>query len=511
MFVEKKIQICGFKCSQCDFFGNCLQCEEGYIPSSGNGYCQSYCGQQNEYLNQELGQCNPICGYGYYEQRDYYVCQKSQKCPSINEFGNNLKQIIGSTLVGSELAVFCKTFNSTNNQYNFFLRIYDSDLNFKGEMQQLTDEVKQFYLDQQNKYFITVSLQEINFWQIPTCSLTPINDSYLFFGDIYNNIVIWQNGVCSPQNISATSPIQNYFVFYDNLSTSFLYIIAAGSTQYYELTTQSNNFQLQLLKTTNMNGTYNMYIAQDTLYVRNNFTFSIYTYQNKSLVKMFQGNSSNPDNQLFENIFMFNNQVYEFYMNSIFINEPAQQIAQQENQVTTCNQVKKSENINFYQPTTVDAINQIILDPNYDGQLVIAGNDGSIRVYELTSFEDLSYIHIFTQYHPICNQQSIMQKCLQANNITISDLGYYYVFVMIMPNFQTNHVLSFYNTIKSIIVDEDKLILYIGFVDGQIYVFHIILNYAINLNQFISSFYNQLQDIFGTENTITSKLKSLCP
>ncbi|KAL4439362.1 hypothetical protein ABPG74_017025 [Tetrahymena malaccensis] len=841
--VVSQINQCGFKCIQCDFLGNCLQCDQGYILNSVNGFCQSNCSLKDEYLNQELGQCNPICGYGYYEQRDFYVCQKSQKCPSINEFGNNLKQITGSSLVGSELVVFCKTFNSTNSQYNFFLRVYDQDLNFKGEMQQLTDEVKSYYIDQENKYFITVSLQEINFWQIPTwqiirkdylsayvqntkyvnyldnnylilqdqseqlftlinitnalqqntifqqqqfnlpiqqgqikmqkginsvfftvfsqlgffstslsfnntnqqiyqycnnftvsSSLTPINDSYLIFGDTLNNIVIWQNGICLSQNISAKSPILNYFVFFDNSNASFLYIVAQGNTQYYELTIQNNTSLLSLINTTSMNGTFSMQLASGTLYVRNNFSYSIYKYQNMSLVKIYQGNSSNPDNQQFENILIYNNQVYEFYMNSIFINQPDQQMAHSENQVATCKQVKKSQNINFYQPTTVDAINQVILDPNYDGQLVVAGNDGSIRVYELTSFEDLSYIHLFTQYHPTCNQQSIMQNCLQANNVTISDLGYYYViytnsndqfvtiwkrnslnltyisdyrldvnslkmiqsyqllqnalliqnnnqlkvidiqqnkilvnetytgtqtlfyvtfdqlwgqyiliylysnqitvrsftnttaiytkaysslfgaslyyqsflkaqyfsqiktlafilyeyivvynftiqssisykmtytyplhnfcyhpangdqifqeqtyknlgiiqsfsiiyyytitgfitpycgvtnknifyyyhtpntnkalntvFVMVMPNFQTNHVISFYNTVKSMIVDEDKLILYIGFTDGQIYVCHIILNYFINLSQFSNVtqfFYSKLKEYF---------------
>ncbi|KAL4469770.1 hypothetical protein ABPG73_017795 [Tetrahymena malaccensis] len=480
---------CSYMCSQCDFLGNCQECIKGFDLNLDYGICQSNCAQKNYYLNLEKQQCQPICDYGYQESNDYFVCLKNQKCSVVQEYGINQRQILDSTLVGSDFIVLSQSFNSTSSIYSYFLRIYDENLNFKGEVQQLSDAIKKYYFDEQNNIFITCSLTQLIFWQVSTwkikridllanyvstgqlniykgvndffytsfqqfgffqwnlifnnqiqqpsqyCNsttiaggLAPIDDDYIIFGIQTNSTIgVWRRNqqLLQQLNISTIQPITSFIIIPSVVSTNSINLVAVSQSQFIILQSQSLSSDFQPQNSTQMNMPFQISYKQNFLYVTTNQTFVLFSFLNQKFTQIFSGNLQNPDSQQFQTIYYFNNQIYEFYLNSMFISQLVQQ--QQQQPFIQYQLSKKAENINFYQTTTVDTINSMTLDLNYDGQLIVAGNDGSIRVYELVNNDDLSYVQLFVQYHPSCNQILVNQICLSANNINVSDLGYYYV------------------------------------------------------------------------------------
>ncbi|EAS01000.2 transmembrane protein, putative (macronuclear) [Tetrahymena thermophila SB210] len=534
--IAQQIQ-CGFMCSQCDLLGNCLQCQQGFLLNKQTGLCQSQCSENSYYLDQNTQKCQPLCNYGYYESDDYFVCLQSQKCPAIKEIGNNQKQIISATLVAQQFVVFCLTNNTVSNIQSYFLRIYDTNLQFKGEVQQLSDYVQKYYFDAANNIFITASQTQLNFWDVQSwkilrtdlfsnyalstkyvvyldqdylilqdqseqlftiftitqassnsnslqinqfsqttqqgqmqiyrginsifftsyqqqgffqiqinrqnntisqinqycntstiiSNIAPVHDKLVLFGDNNTNLGVWRgDSSCQIQNISSQFPLQTLKIIDIGSLNSPLYFIAAGLTQYYELQALNQTSAINILKTNNMNSTFYIDYNFQYLYIRNNMTFNISIYQNNSLVQIANGASSSPDSQNFVAINYYNQQLYEFYIYSMFINQANSQQMQAQ-KVQTLQQSSQISNINYYQLFSSNNVNQMAIDPNFDGQLVVASDDGSLRIYELTNIDDLSYLHILTQYHPSCLQNQYLQSCLMAKNITISDLGYYYV------------------------------------------------------------------------------------
>ncbi|EAS01003.2 transmembrane protein, putative (macronuclear) [Tetrahymena thermophila SB210] len=524
-------------CSQCDFLGNCQECMQGFYLNPDIGQCQSNCAQKNYYLNLDKQLCQPICDYGYQESKNNFICVKNQKCSLVQEYGINQRQIIDSTLVGSDFIVLCQSFNSTSSKYSYFLRIYDQNLNFKGEVQQLNDAIKKYYYDENNNIFITCSLTQIIFWQastwkvkridllsnyvstnkyvvfldqnylilqdqsekIFTCfnianqsqgtnafnfsiqiqplqqgqlkifkglndffytsfqqtgffqwniafnnqtqqptqycnstmiagGLAAINDDYIVFGmSVNNNLGVWRRNQQQfyQINISSYQSITSFILIPQLQSTNQINLIAISQNQCMILQSQNISSDFQLQNSTQMNVTFQVSYKQNFLYIRSNQTFILFSLQNQQLTYFLSGNPQSPDSQQYQSMYYYNNQIYEFYQNTMFISQLAQQ--QQQPSQLQYQLVKKSENINFYQTTTVDIINSMTLDPNYDGQLIVAGNDGSIRVYEVVDSDNLSFLQLFVQYHPSCSQNLVNQICNAANQITVSDLGYYYV------------------------------------------------------------------------------------
>ncbi|KAL4469771.1 hypothetical protein ABPG73_017796 [Tetrahymena malaccensis] len=528
---------CGFMCSQCDLLGNCLQCQQGFLLSEQTGLCQSQCSLNSYYLDLNTQKCQPLCSYGQYESDDYFVCFQSQKCPAIKEVGNKQKQIISATNIAQQFIVFCMTNNTVSNIQSYFLRIYDSNLQFQGEVQQLSDYVQKYFFDGANNIFITASQTQLNFWDVQSwkilrtdlfsnyvqstkyvvyldkdylilqdqseklftifsitnassntnqlqinqftqgtqqgqmqvyrglnsifftsyqqqgffqiqinrinntisqasqycnsstiiSNIAPVHDQFILFGDNNNNLVIWRGGSsCQIQNVSSQFLLQTFKIIDTGSLNSPLYFIAAGQTQYYEFQASNQTSVINLVKINSVNSSFYIDYNSNYLYVRNNQNFNISLYNNNSLVQIINGNSSNPDSQNFVTINYFNQQVYEFYINSMFINQASPLQQQQQQKVQTFQLVSQISNINYYQLFSSNNVNQIAIDSNFDGQIVVASDDGSLRVYELTNIDDLSYIHILTQYHPSCQQNQYMQSCLMVKNITISDLGYYY-------------------------------------------------------------------------------------